>query len=150
MNAMSSTVAVIHKLEAAGFDRKQAEAQVEAVAELVAADSATKDDVAAIDRKLDTLRTDIDALRTDIDRKLDTLRTDIDRKIDELRTDIDRKIDALRADVNRKIDALQADVDRKIDALRSDMEILKRDLTIRLGSMMVVAVGAVAAMVKLL
>lgn len=128
MNAMSSTVAVIHKLEAAGFDRKQAEARVEAVAELVAADSATKDDVAAIDRKLDTLRTDINALRTDIDRK----------------------IDALRADIDRKIDALQADVDRKIDALRSDMEILKRDLTIRLGSMMVVAVGAVAAMVKLL
>lgn len=128
MNAVSSAVAVIHKLEAAGFDRKQAEAQVEAVAELVAADSATKDDVAAIDRKLDTLRTDIDALRTDIDRK----------------------IDELRADIDRKIDALQADVDRKIDALRSDMEILKRDLTIRLGSMMVVAVGAVAAMVKLL
>ena len=36
------------------------------------------------------------------------------------------------------------------DDLRHEIEILKRDITIRMGGMLVVAVGAVATLVKLL
>jgi hypothetical protein len=46
--------------------------------------------------------------------------------------------------------ALKADLQAEIVALRAELEILKRDMTIRLGSMMVVAVGVILAGFKLI
>lgn len=83
---MNSAVAVIHKLEAAGFDRRQAEAQVEAVAELMAADIATKAD-------LQDIRTEITALRSDIDSRITALRSDMEKM--EMRITI--KLGAMQA-----------------------------------------------------
>jgi hypothetical protein len=50
---------------------------------------------------------------------------------------------ALKADLQAEIGALRAE-------LKADIEILKRDMTIRLGSMMVVAVGVILAGFKLI
>ena len=50
---------------------------------------------------------------------------------------------ALRAELKADIAALRAE-------LKADVEILKRDMTIRLGSMMVVAVGVILAGFKLI
>lgn len=50
---------------------------------------------------------------------------------------------ALRAELKADIEMLRAE-------LKADMEILKRDMTIRLGSMMVVAVGVILAGFKLI
>jgi hypothetical protein len=46
--------------------------------------------------------------------------------------------------------ALKADLQAEIVSLRAELEILKRDMTIRLGSMMVVAVGVILAGFKLI
>jgi hypothetical protein len=61
----------------------------------------------------------------------------------DLARDLRQEMDLLRRDLRQDMDLLRRE-------LRQEMELLKRDLTIRLGGMVVVAVGAVAALVKLL
>jgi hypothetical protein len=63
--------------------------------------------------------------------------------LDALRTATKADLDALRAELKADIAALRAE-------LKADIEILKRDMTIRLGSMMVVAVGVILAGIKLI
>jgi hypothetical protein len=46
--------------------------------------------------------------------------------------------------------ATKADLDALRNELKADIEILKRDMTIRLGSMMIVAVGVILAGFKLI
>lgn len=60
-----------------------------------------------------------------------------------LRGELKADIAALRAELKADIAALRAE-------LKADVEILKRDMTIRLGSMMVVAVGVILAGFKLI
>ncbi|MBV9201361.1 MAG: DUF1640 domain-containing protein [Alphaproteobacteria bacterium] len=50
---------------------------------------------------------------------------------------------ATKADLQAEIGSLRAE-------LKADIEILKRDMTIRLGSMMIVAVGVILAGFKLI
>jgi hypothetical protein len=50
---------------------------------------------------------------------------------------------ATKADLQAEIGSLRAE-------LKADIEILKRDMTIRLGSMMVIAVGVILAGFKLI
>jgi hypothetical protein len=46
--------------------------------------------------------------------------------------------------------ATKADLDALRNELKADIEILKRDMTIRLGSMMIVAVGIILAGFRLI
>ncbi|MGH8605481.1 MAG: coiled-coil domain-containing protein [Gammaproteobacteria bacterium] len=76
------------------------------------------------------------------------------RDLKELEVALKRDIEELRGAVKRDIEELRGSVKRDIEELRAD---LKRDLieleyrmTIKLGAMLVVAVGAMAALVKLL
>jgi 2-phosphoglycerate kinase len=61
---------------------------------------------------------------------------------------------ATKADLRAEITALRTELKADIEMLRAelkaDMEILKRDMTIRLDSMMVVAVGVILAGFKLI
>jgi hypothetical protein len=52
---------------------------------------------------------------------------------------------ALRAELSAEIASLRAELSAEIRMLRSEMEILRRDLTIRLGGMIVVLGGFLAA-----
>lgn len=63
--------------------------------------------------------------------------------LQELRTDLIARVGAMDARPNKRIDALDLRPSNRIDALG-------KDLTIRLGGMLVVAVGAMTASVKLL
>jgi hypothetical protein len=60
----------------------------------------------------------------------------------------------LRAELKADIEMLRAELKAEIEMLRAElkagMEILKRDMTVRLGSMMVVAVGVILAGFKLI
>ncbi|TMJ57334.1 MAG: DUF1640 domain-containing protein [Alphaproteobacteria bacterium] len=57
---------------------------------------------------------------------------------------------ATKADLAALGAATKADIAALRAELKSDIEILKRDMTIRLGSMMVVAVGVILAGFKLI
>ena len=58
---------------------------------------------------------------------------------------LDGKIDRLVAQLEAKIDRIAAELRAEFSLIRSEMEILRRDLTIRLGSMIVVATGVLLA-----
>ena len=62
---------------------------------------------------------------------------------------LEAKLDAEAACLEAKFDAEAARLEAKFDAViasvRAEMEILRRDLTIRLGSMIVVATGVLLA-----
>ena len=53
---------------------------------------------------------------------------------------------ATRSDLDR----LRAELKAEIAAVRVEMELLRRDLTIRLGGMVVVAVGVILAAIRYL
>ena len=57
---------------------------------------------------------------------------------------------ATKADLAALEAAVKADIAALRAELKADIEILKRDMTIRLGSMMIVAVGAILAGFKLI
>jgi chromosome segregation ATPase len=137
------TLKLARKLEAAGFPAKQAADTSQALAEALTEEVASKSDISLL---RSTVESQIAALRADIDAKITALRADIDAKITALRADIDAKISAFRAEMDAHVSALRAE----IEAVRADMEKLEMRLTIKLGGMMVVAVGVVAALVKLL
>src|SRR5438067_2745089 len=58
-----------------------------------------------------------------------------------LRNEIAADIAALRADAKADIAGLRNEIRADIAALHADMEMLRRDMTIRLGGMIVIAVG---------
>lgn len=64
------------------------------------------------------------------------------------------EIAALRAELKAEIAAVRAELKAEIGAVRAELkaeiELLRRDLTIRLGSMLVVAVGILLAAIRYL
>ena len=66
----------------------------------------------------------------------------------ELATKAD--IVAVQAGLKGEIAALRAELKAEIATLKADIELLRRDLTIRLGSMIVVAVGILLAAIRYL
>jgi hypothetical protein len=76
----------------------------------------------------------VDAFQNNVATKAD---------VDAARAELIARMDAMDARVNNRIDGLDARLSARIDALG-------KDLTIRLGGMLVVAVGAMAAIVKLI
>jgi len=57
---------------------------------------------------------------------------------------------ALRAELKAEIAALKAEIAALRAEFKADIELLRRDLTIRLGSMIVVAVGILLAAIRYL
>jgi uncharacterized protein involved in exopolysaccharide biosynthesis len=127
------TLKLARRLESAGFPPKQAGDTAEALADAMSgAELATKADLGAV-------RADLAAVKTELKAEIAALRA-------ELKGDIA----ALRAELKGDISALRAELKADIVALKADIELLRRDLTIRLGSMIVVAVGILLAAIRYL
>jgi len=127
------TLKLARRLESAGFPPKQAGDTAEALADAMSgAELATKADLGAV-------RADLAAVKTELKAEIAALRA-------ELKGDIA----ALRAELKGDIAALRAELKGDIAALKADIELLRRDLTIRLGSMIVVAVGILLAAIRYL
>ncbi len=65
-------------------------------------------------------------------------------------TELGAEIAALRAELKAEIAALRTEFKAEIAAVRAEIELLRRDLTIRLGSMLIVAVGILLAAIRYL
>jgi multidrug resistance efflux pump len=63
---------------------------------------------------------------------------------------VQTEIAAVRAELKAEIAALRAELKADTAALRAEIELLRRDLTIRLGGMIVVAVGVIPAAIRYL
>jgi len=118
------TLKFARRLKEAGFTEQQAEALADAEAELIEQNLATKRDIADIKRDIADVKRDIADVKRDIKELEFTLRNEIKQ--------LDVKIEQIRSDLAR------------------DLKDLEYRMTIKLGTMMVVAVAAMATLVKLL
>jgi hypothetical protein len=120
------TLKLARRLESAGFPSRQAGDTAEALAEAMAgAELATA--------------ADLTALRTEVKAEIAALRVELKAEIAAVRAEIA----AVRAELKAEIAAVRAEV-------KAEIELLRRDLTIRLGSMLVVAVGILLAAIRYL
>jgi succinate dehydrogenase/fumarate reductase flavoprotein subunit len=111
------TLKFAKRLKEAGFTEQQAEALAEAEAELFEAHLATKEDLAKLEHQAESIR------------------TELKRDLEEVRAELKRDI----AEVQRRIEEVRAE-------LKRDLKDLEYRLVIKLGAMLVVAVGVVAAL----
>ena len=119
------TLKFAKRLKEAGFTEQQAEALAAAEAEFIEENLATKRDIAE-------LRRDMKELEVNLRRDMKELEINLKRDITELETSLRRDTEGLRTELKR------------------DMKDLEYRMTIKLGTLMVVAVGVMAALVKLL
>ncbi len=88
---MFNALKYIKNLEAVGFPRDQAEAQVQLVFDAIEEEVATKSDIAEVKSDIAVLRTDIAVLRSD----LSTAEAKLRGEISEFKTEIIFKLGAL-------------------------------------------------------
>ena len=144
------TLKFAKRLKEAGFTEQQAEALADAEAEFIEQNLATKRDIADIKRDIADVKRDIKELEV-------TLRNEIKQLDVALRNEIKQLDVTLRGEIKQLDVTLRGEIkqlDVKIEQIRSDLARDLKDLeyrmTIKLGTMMVVAVAAMATLVKLL
>ena len=148
MNAVPfDTLKMAKRLEAAGFAVPQAAGAAEALAEaLIGADLATKGDVDRLES----------SIRGDMDRLESSIRGDMDRLETGIRGDAGRLESGIRGDMGHLETGMRGDMTRLESGIRKDMatletkvlgaiELARRDMTIKLGGLMIVAVGVLLA-----
>jgi hypothetical protein len=94
------TLSYVNKLTGAGMPREQAEAQAQALFEILAEGTVTPGAIAI-------------------------LKADLLARMDELRTELIGRIESVRTELIGKIDAVETRLNAKIDALRFDLEVFK-------------------------
>ncbi len=129
MNAIAfDTLKFAKRLKEAGFTEQQAEALADAEAEFIEQNLATKRDIADLKRDIADIKRDIKELEVTLRNEIKQLDVTLRGEIKQL----DVKIEQIRSDLAR------------------DLKDLEYRMTIKLGTMMVVAVAAMATLVKLL
>jgi len=130
MIAALDTLQTAKRLKEAGFDDAQAEALTGVLRDARETETG----------RLAT-KADIDRLAADIERLGASTKSDIERLSSETKSDIER----LDAKIDTRIERLSAEVKAELALIRSETEILRRDVTIRFGGMIVVATGVLLA-----
>ncbi len=62
--------------------------------------------------------------------------------------DLKSEIAGLRTELKTEIVAVRTELKTEIAAVRTEIELLRRDLTIKLGSMLIIAVGVLLAAIR--
>ena len=130
------THAFVKELTQAGMSEEQAEVLAQSQAALIAEKLATKQDLKELEVGL---KRDIKELEVGLKRDMKEMEANLKRDMKEMET-------RLKQDSKK----LERDIKELELRLKRDMQELKHDMTVRLGSMVVVAIGVVAALVKLL
>jgi hypothetical protein len=152
MNAIPfDTLKMARKLEAAGFPSPQAAGAAEAMAEAMSgAELATKADLLAVKGDLLAVTADltreIGVVRSDVTREIGLVRSDLVHEIGLVRSDLEREIGHVRTDMT----ALETRLTAAIAKVAGDLEILRRDLTIRLGAVAVASTGVILAAMRMM
>jgi hypothetical protein len=133
--AMADTFMYFKKLEAAGFTRKQAEAQIEMVTDFSKKELATREDMKD--------------LSTNLHQDMVEFKADIRQDMAKFKTEIREEMAAFKTEVRREIADLRQEMKDLATQLRHEMSRMEDRLTIRLGGMMIVGFGALAALIKL-
>ena len=161
MNAIPfDTLKMARKLEAAGFPGAQAAGTAEAMAEAMSgSELATKadlvgikTDMAGIKADLVAVKEDVVAVKHELTREIELVRTDLTREIELVRTDLTREIaretGLVRTDLTREMVASETRLTAAIAGVSSGLELLRRDMTIRLGAMAIASTGVMLAAMR--
>jgi hypothetical protein len=70
--------------------------------------------------------------------------------INALRTELKGDIAALRTDLKGDTAALRTEMKGEFGLVRTEIELVRRDITIRLGGMLVLGFGVLAALIRLM
>ena len=119
-NIVYDTHAAIKRLISTGMPEEQAEGVVMEQTQLLEHNLATKQDVALIQKDIASIHKDIEALRQETKQDIALIHKDI--------TSIRKEIEALRQETKK------------------DLQVLSSQLTLRLGAMLVAAVGLLASL----
>ena len=134
------THAFVKQLTEAGRPEPQAEVLARTHAALIDERLATKEDLQALELRLSNQIKELDARLTSQNKELDARLTNQNK---ELEARLGSQIKELDARLNSRVNELDA-------RLREMESRLKYDLTVRLGSMLVVVAGLVIAVLKLI
>src|SRR5262249_31626106 len=115
------------RLRDGGVPRDQAEVHAEAAGDFIMVELATKSDLLPIKADLQVVKAELVAMKQELQAELRSSVTELGGRITEL----------------------QAELRTNIAELRTTTETLSLRLTVRLGAMMVVLIGALAAILKL-
>ena len=134
------THAFVKQLTEAGMPEPQAEVLARTHAALIDERLATKEDLQALELRLSNQIKELDARLTSQNKELEAR---LGSQIKELDTRLTNQNKELDARLNSRVNELDA-------RLREMESRLKYDLTVRLGSMLVVVAGLVIAALKLI
>ena len=129
-------------LTRAGMDEQLAEALVECQVQLINDNLATKQDMEEVKRDIEALRLATKQDIEEVKRDIEALRLATEQDIEEVKRDIQ--------EIKRDIEALRLETKKDIAALKTDMQKMELRLTLRLGSVIIAAVGVFATLIKLL
>ncbi len=142
--------------EEAGFSEQQARVLISTIADGMDENLATKDDIATVNQRIDTLdqKLDqrIDALDQKLDQRIDALDQKLDQRIDALDQKLDQRIVALDQKLDQRTVALDQKLDLSVAGLEHSMAAMEQRLLVRVGSMVaaatVIGVAAVGVLVS--
>ncbi|CCG08794.1 BdrR [Pararhodospirillum photometricum DSM 122] len=120
------------RLEEAGFTRSQ----VEALAEFMEGQAATKADLEGMEHRLETkitgVRGDLDAVEHRLESKINGVRGDLDAvehrletKINGVKTDLEAKINGVKTDLETKIAEAKAELKAEIAPLKTETVVVR-------------------------
>ena len=138
------THAFVKQLTGAGMPEPQAEVLARTQAALIDERLATKDDLQALELRLSNQIKELETQLTNQNKALDSRLTNQNKELDAR---LNGQIKELDARLNGQIKELDARLNHQIREMESR---LKYDLTVRLGSMLVVVAGLVIAVLKLI
>jgi capsule polysaccharide export protein KpsE/RkpR len=141
---MFNALRYIKKLESAGFNREQAEIQVQLVLESIEEEMATKTDLSEIRTEMASmkgeLKTDIAEVRTEMASMKGALKSDIA----EVRTEMASMKGELKADIAE----VRAEMAFMKGELKTDMASLKTDLLIKMGGMFILSTTLLGFLIR--
>ena len=160
MNAVPfDTLKMARGLEAAGFPPAQAAGVAATLADAMSgADLATKADIAELRTEMNSR---FDAVQTEMNSRFDATQSEMNTRFDAVQTEMINRFGIAQAETNNRFDtaqmqqqsahtSLRAELKADIAQVRGDMELLRRDLVIRLGGMIFLAAGMVIAVMRYL
>ena len=129
------------RLKDAGMPDTQIEALTEGLADMLDSNIASKQDIADV-------RRDIAELRAESKRDIAELRAESKRGTEELRAESKRGTEELRAESKRDIAELRVELKHDIANVQRDIADMGKNLTLRLGTTIVVTAGLLATLIK--
>ena len=125
------------------FNKEQSEGIAKLIHRHLVANVATKEDTAQLRKDVSS---EIAQLRKDVSSEIAQLRKDVSSEIAQLRKDLEGKLRNLEEKTDARMDALEIKFDAKFEVLEQKIEILEVKLTRRIGGMIAIGFGLMAAL----